>query len=82
MVILAGELIMNIAIRLIITGLLICGAYTETGIWTAICLGLIFASIELMGATEKIRQRNEKEGVDSIEKYLRGKSVEDILNGE
>ena len=36
-------------IRIILTLALVYGAYTETGIWTSICLLLITTSIELQG---------------------------------
>jgi len=36
-------------IRYVLTLLLIYGAYTETGIWTALNFFLIFIAVEVMG---------------------------------
>ena len=43
-------------IRTILTLLLLCGVYTETGKWTTISLFLIFLAIEIYGyLIEKMR---------------------------
>ena len=36
----------KIIVRLVFWGLLVWGVYTETGIWTALAIGLIGVSIE------------------------------------
>ena len=41
-----GRAMMMATIRLVVTLTLIYGAAMETGIWTALCLLLIFAAIE------------------------------------
>ena len=38
----------QVIIRIILTLALIYGVYTETGIWTAVSLGLIFVAIEAL----------------------------------
>ena len=38
-------------LRCIVTGLLIYGAYTETGLWTALCLLGAYVGIELLSFT-------------------------------
>jgi len=49
---------LSMIIRFILTFLLIYGAYTETGIWTALSLFLIFMSVEIQSYL--IRKSNEK----------------------
>lgn len=45
-------------IRVLFTLAFIYGAYTETGIWTAICLFLIFLAIEVMTWKKGIDAKN------------------------
>jgi len=39
----------GVIIRVVLTLLLIYGAYTETGIWTALNFFLIFIAVEIIG---------------------------------
>jgi hypothetical protein len=49
----------TIIIRAILSILLLCGVYSETGLWTTITLGLMFINIELTALIFKLKGRAE-----------------------
>lgn len=51
--------VIPVTIRIILTLLLIWGAYTETGKWTALCLLLIFMAIEALSLAINKRRIRE-----------------------
>lgn len=42
-----------IVLRSLVTGIIICGVYTETGIWTTINFVLIFIGLEIINSMLK-----------------------------
>ena len=39
----------KLIVRLILSAFLLCGVYTETGIWTTICCSLAVLAVEING---------------------------------
>jgi uncharacterized membrane protein YdfJ with MMPL/SSD domain len=62
-----------IIIRIILTLALVFAVYTETGIWTAVSLGLIFVGIEYMMII--INRIREEIGLDRSIKDLYSKNI-------
>ena len=55
-------------VRWLLTAMLIAGSYTETGVFTALCLFLIFVEIEGMDLFMRVSLKESKER-DRAEKY-------------